>query len=64
MRIELRDPWLTRFARCAVDDVHSFRVQVAVTRFSRVRRLQIFNFVESQDCIIGAAARPNTTEET
>jgi hypothetical protein len=38
--------------RCAVDGVHSFRVQVAVTRFGRVRRLQIFNFVESQDCIM------------
>jgi hypothetical protein len=48
----LRDPWLTRFARCVTDDVHSFRVQVAVTRFSRVRRLQIFNFVESKDCIM------------
>jgi hypothetical protein len=29
-----------------VNGVHSFRVQVAVTRFSRVRRLQIFNFVD------------------
>jgi hypothetical protein len=59
-RDPLADPLL------ALDDLHSFRVQVALLRLTDVRRVADIRIVEPGGfkSWSGAAARPNKTEET